>query len=55
MHATNHGNGWLSETIRKENKFSHQMAVLEGNFDNEIVIRYLAEFCSSLYKEFTGY
>jgi len=42
--ATNYGNGSLSETVRKKNEFTRQMAVFEGNFDNEIFIFILRPF-----------
>ena len=42
--TTNHGNGSLSETVRKKNEFTGQLAVFEGNFDNEIFMFILRPF-----------
>jgi len=42
--STNHGNGSLSETVLKKNEFTRQLAVFEGNCDNEMFIFILRPF-----------
>jgi len=39
--CTNHRNTSFSETVRKKNEFTRQLAVFEGLFDNELFTCFL--------------